>query len=51
MIWKNQESWEIWLDEFWDNRHSNMQKKASADNFFWLRFLAAIMDLQIALKY
>ena len=25
MVWKNQESWELWLDGFWVNRNSKMQ--------------------------
>ena len=26
MVWKHQESWEIWLDGFWGNRHLKVQK-------------------------
>ena len=49
MIWKNQESWEIWLDGFWVGRRSKMQKLSAKNSF--LHFWAAIMDLLITLKY
>ena len=42
MSWKNQESWEPWLNGFWVNRHSKMQKKKKK---FFFRFWATIMDL------
>ena len=33
MVWKNQRSWELWLDGFWGNRHLKI-KKISAKIFF-----------------
>ena len=49
MVWKNQESWELWLDGLWGNRHSKMQKNSA--NIFFGIFWATIMELLIALKY
>ena len=49
LVLKNQESWELWLDVFWGNKHWKMQK-INAENFgggLW----APIMDLLTALKY
>ena len=49
MVWKNQESCESWLVEFWVIRRLKMQ--ANFYQQFILRFWAAIMDLPITLKY
>ena len=43
LIMKNQESWELWLDGFWGNRHSKMPNISA--KIFFLCFWAAIMDL------
>ena len=50
LVFKNQESWELWLDRFWGNRHSFKNAKTSTDNFFF-RFWTTITDLLTALKY
>ena len=49
MVWKNQESCESWLVEFWVIRRLKMQ--ANFYQQFILCFWAAIMDLPITLKY
>ena len=49
IVWKNQDSCESWLVEFWGSRSLAMQT-ISTNNFF-LHFWAAIIDLLITLKY
>ena len=48
LVLQNQESWELWLDGFWGNRHSK-KRKISGRIFF--HFWAAIMYLLTALRY
>ena len=39
MIWKNQESWQLWLPGFWVSRHSKRQKISANVFFFFFAFL------------